>query len=136
MSTYGIATTHQVDGPLLRFALFADGASTAANALIYMGGAVVLDSWLGLPTGMLLAVGAALAAYGALVLRLATRAAMPRVAVVGVIAANALWVADSFLALGLHWFTPTTAGEVVIGVQAVAVAALAALQYAGLRRSA
>ena len=136
MSTHSIATTRQVDGRLLRFSLLADGASTAANALIYMAGAVVLDSWLGLPTGMLIAVGAALAVYGGLVLRLATRAAMPRVAVVGVIAANVLWVVDSFLALGLDWFTPTTAGEVVIAVQAVAVAALAALQYAGLRRAA
>src|SRR5918999_650726 len=132
MSTHSIATTRQVDGRLLRFSLLADGASTAANALVYMAGAVVLDSWL----GMLIAVGAALAIYGGLVLRLATRAAMPRVAVVGVIAANALWVVDSFLALGLDWFTPTTAGEVVIAVQAVAVAALAALQYAGLRRAA
>ena len=135
MSTHSIATTtRQVDGRLLRFSLLADGAATAANAVLYMAGAVVLDSWLGLPTGMLVAVGAALAVYGALVLRLATRPAMPRAAVVGVIAANALWVANSFIALGLDWFTPTTAGQVVIAVQAVGVAALAALQYVALRR--
>ena len=81
-----------------------------------------------------MAVGAALIVYAALVLRLATRPAMPRVAVVAVIAANALWVVDSLLALALDWFTPTTAGQVLIAVQAVLVAGLAALQYVGLRR--
>ena len=50
------------------------------------------------------------------------------------IAANALWVVDSLLALALDWFTPTTAGQILIAVQAVLVAGLAALQYVGLRR--
>ena len=57
---------------------------------------------------------------------------MPRAAVVAVIAANALWVVDSLIALALDWFTPTTAGQVLIALQAVGVAGLAALQYVGL----
>ena len=41
---------------------------------------------------------------------------------------------DSFVALALDWFSPTLVGQVVIAVQAVGVAAFAALQYVGMRR--
>ena len=54
---------------------------------------------------------------------------------IAVIAANVLWALDSALLLAADWFTPTTAGQVVVALQAVGVAALAALQYAGLRRA-
>ena len=134
METQALATPRQATGGLLRFALLLDGVATGANGVLYLAGAPLLDGWLGLPTGMLVGVGAALIVYGALVLRLATRPAMPRAAVVAVIAANVLWVVDSLLALALDWFTPTTAGQVLIAAQAVLVAGLAALQYVGLRR--
>jgi hypothetical protein len=55
--------------------------------------------------------------------------------VVAVIAANALWAADTMLALALDWHEPTLAGQLVIAVQAVGCAGFAALQYLGLRRS-
>lgn len=134
MSTHSIASTRHAEGRLLRFALTADAVVTGANALAYLAGAALLDAWLGVPTGLLLAVGAFLAVYSALVMRLATRPAMPRAAVATVIAANALWAADSLLALALDWFTPTTAGQIVIAVQAVGVAGFAVLQYEALRR--
>ena len=134
METQVIATPRHATGGLLRFALTLDGVATGANGILYLAGAPLLDGWLGLPTGMLVAVGAALIVYAALVLYLATRPAMPRTAVVAVIAANTLWVVDSFLALALDWFTPTAAGQILIAVQAVLVAGLAALQYVGLRR--
>ncbi len=134
METQAITTQRHATGGLLRFALTLDGVATGANGVLYLAGAPLLDGWLGLPTGMLMAVGAALIVYAALVLWLATREAMPRTAVVAVIAANVLWVVDSLLALALDWFTPTTAGQVLIAVQAVLVAGLAALQYVGLKR--
>lgn len=134
MDTHALATPRHATGGLLRFALTLDGVATGANGVLYLAGAPLLDGWLGLPTGMLMAVGAALIVYAALVLRLATRTAMLRPAVVAVIAANALWTVDSLLALALDWFTPTTAGQILIAVQAVLVAGLAALQYIGLRR--
>lgn len=134
MNTEALATPRHATGSLLRFALTLDGVATGANGILYLAGAPLLDGWLGLPTGMLIAVGAALIVYGALVLRLATRPAMPRAAVAAVIAANALWVVDSLIALALDWFTPTTAGQILIAAQAVLVAGLAALQYVGLRR--
>ncbi len=135
METQAIVTPRHATGSLLRFALKADAVLTGANALVYMAAAPLLDGWLGVPTELLVAVGAVLAVYAGLVYRLATRPAMPRAAVAAVIAANVLWVVDSFIALGLDWLTPTTAGQIVIAVQAVGVAALASLQYEGLRRS-
>jgi len=135
METQAIATQRHATGGLLRFALTLDGVATGANGIVYLAGAPLLDGWLGLPAGMLAAVGAALIVYAGLVLRLATRPAMPRAAVVAVIAANAVWVVDSLLALALDWFSPTVAGQVLIAVQAVLVAGLATLQYVGLRRA-
>ena len=113
---------------ILRFALKADAVVTGANAAVYLAGAPLLADWLGLPIGVLLAVGAFLAVYAALVYRLATRPAMPAAAVTAVIAANAVWAADSLLALGLDWFSPTPAGQILIAVQAVGVAVFALVQ--------
>jgi hypothetical protein len=135
MESHAIATPRHATGGLLRFALTLDGVATGANGVLYLAGAPLLDDWLGLPAEMLMAVGAFLIAYAALVLRLATRPAMPRVAVVAVIAANVLWAVDSLIALALDWFTPTTVGQVLIAVQAVLVAGLAALQYVGLKQA-
>jgi hypothetical protein len=135
MESHAIATPRRATGGLLRFALTLDGVATGANGVLYLAGAPLLDGWLGLPTGLLIGVGAALIVYGALVLRLATRETMPRAAVVAVIVANVVWVVDSLLALALDWFSPTTVGQVLIAVQAVLVAGFAALQYVGLKQS-
>ena len=133
MNTHALATPRHADGGLLRFALTLDGAVTGAMGVACVAGAPLLDGWLGLPASLLVAVGAFLAVYGALVLRLATRPV--RGAVIAVIAANAVWAADSLLALALDWHEPTVAGQVVIAVQAIGSAGFAALQYLGLRRS-
>jgi hypothetical protein len=130
MSTHSLATTPRAD--LLRLALVADAAVTGANAFAYLAGAVVLDSVLGVPTALLLVLGAFLAVYSALVLRLATRPA--RAGVVAVILANLTWAAGSLLVLALDTFTPDPVGQVWIALQAVVVAGFAALQYLGLRR--
>jgi hypothetical protein len=134
MNAQTITSSPTVDSPLLRFALKADAVVTGANAAVYVAAAPLLDSWLGIPAGVLLAVGAFLAVFAGLVFRLATRQAMPRAAVAAVIAANVVWAVDSLIALGLDWFSPTLAGQVIVAVQAVGVAAFAALQYAGMRR--
>lgn len=133
MNTHAIATPRHADGGLLRFALTLDGVVTGAMGVAFVAGAALLDGWLGLPASLLVAVGAFLAAYGALVLRLATRPV--RGAVIAVIAANAVWALDTLLALALDWHEPTVAGQVVIAVQAVGSAGFAALQYLGLRRA-
>jgi hypothetical protein len=117
---------------LLRLVLKADAVVTGLNGAAYVVAVEALDGWLGIPAGVLLAVGAFLLAYAALVWRLATRPHMPRAAVVAVIAANALWAVDSFVALAADWFSPTLAGQIVIAVQAVGVAVFAGLQRAAM----
>jgi hypothetical protein len=135
MTTQAItADRSATPGALLRLALTADAVASGANGLAYLASSALLDGWLGVPTGLLLALGPFLAVYGTLVLRVATLTPIPRAAAAAVIAGNAAWVAVSLLALALDWFSPTLAGEIVIAVQAIAVAALAAAQYAGLRR--
>lgn len=132
MSTHSLATS---PSDLLRLALVTDAAVTGANAVAYLVGAVVLDSWLGLPTSLLLTAGAFLAVYAALVMRLATRPTMPRAGVLAVIGANVLWAAGSLLLLALDAFAPHTAGQVWIAVQAVAVGGFAAIQTMGSNRA-
>jgi len=133
-TTHALETTpSHATGGLLRFALTLDGVVTGAMGVAFVAGAALLDGWLGLPAGLIVGVGAFLTVYAGLVLRLATREAMPRVAVVAVIEANALWTAGSLLALALDWHEPSVAGQVIIAVQAVGTAAFAALQYLALR---
>ena len=120
---------------LLRFALRLDAAITAANGVAYLALFWLLDGWLGVPAAFLAAVGAFLLAFAAFVGRLSTRPSPGRLAVTAVIAANVLWALDSVLLLVVDGFGPTLAGQLVVAAQAVGVAGLAALQYAGLRRA-
>lgn len=133
MNAHAIATPRHADSGLLRFALTLDGVVTGTMGVAFLAGAALLDGWLGVPTPLIAAVGALLAVYGALVLRLASRPV--RGAVIAVIAANAVWAADTLLALMLDWHEPTVAGQLVIAVQTVGSAGFAALQYLGLRRA-
>lgn len=133
MST--IALTTPARPGLLRVALRLDAAVTAANAVAYLALFSVLDGWLGVPAALLIGAGAVLLAFAAFVGRLSTRAEPPRAAVIGVIAVNVVWAADSLLALAVDAFSPTLAGQVVIAVQAAGVLGLAALQTVALRRA-
>ncbi len=130
------AVVTPAEDSLLRLALKGDAAITALNAVAYLAAFWLLDGWFGVPAALLIAVGAFLLAFAGFVGRLAGRHAMPRAAVAGVIAANALWVVDSVIALAVDAWSPTVAGQVVIAVQALGVAGLATLQYLGLRRAA
>jgi hypothetical protein len=128
-------TATRADAGLLRVALKLDAGITAANGVAYLAAFALLDSFLGVPAALLIGVGAFLLVYATFVGRLATAARPNRVAVIAVIAANALWALDSVLLLAVDGFTPTLAGQIVVAVQAAGVAGLAALQYAGLRRA-
>ena len=126
------ATIPTADTGLLRFALRLDAAVSAANGVTLFW---LLDGWLGVPGGFLAAVGAFFVAYAAFVGRLSAQASPHRGAVIAVIAGNVMWALDSALLLATDWFSPTTAGQVVIALQAIGVAGFAALQYAGVRRA-
>ena len=74
-------------------------------------------------------------AYAALVGWLGTRPTMPKALVLIVIVGNAAWTLASIALLFSGAVTPNLLGEVSVAAQAIAVGALAELQYIGLRRS-
>ena len=129
-------TARTAAAPLLRLALKLDGIASGAMGLLLVALGAVLDSVLGLPTSLLLPIGAFLVAYGAAVYYLGTRTVINRAAAWGVVVLNVLWVVDSALLLVGDWYDVTGLGIAFVVAQALAVAAFAELQYLGLRRSA
>jgi hypothetical protein len=122
--------------PLLRFALVADAASSGASGLMMAFGAGFLSPLLGLPAPLLTWAGVLLLPFAAAVGWLASRAAVPRIGVWTVIVLNVLWAVDCLLLLVSGALQPTGLGYAFVIAQAVVVAALADVQYLGLRRAA
>jgi hypothetical protein len=119
----------------LRRAIQADAIFSGASAVLLTFGAGTLAPWLNLPESLLRETGLFLIAYAALVGWLGTRQAMPKALVVIVVAGNAAWTLASITLLFSGAVTPNLLGEAFVAIQAVAVGALAELQYIGLRRS-
>jgi hypothetical protein len=121
--------------PFLRQALLADAVTSATCALLVLVAAGPLERILGLPAGLLRGAGLVLLPYVGILAFLALREDLPRMAVWAVIAANALWAAESVLLLVSGWVQPTSAGIAFVIAQATVVAMYAELQFIGLRRS-
>jgi hypothetical protein len=119
----------------LRRAIQADAIFSGASALLLTFGAGALAPWLNLPEALLRETGLFLIAYAALVGWLGTRQSTPKPLVVIVISGNAAWTVASIALLLSGTVTPNLLGEAFVGIQAIAVGALAELQYIGLRRS-
>lgn len=120
---------------LTRVVLKLDAVVTGANGAAYLAAAGVLDGALGLPQSFLRAIGAFLIVFAACVWFTATRPAVNRNAVYAVVVLNALWVVDSIALVALGWYDPTTAGSVWVVLQALVVAAFAALQAYAVRHA-
>ena len=120
---------------LLRTALTLDAGVTALNGAAYLALAGPLHDVLGLPEALLRGAGGFLLVYALAVGLLAARPRPPRAGVLAVVAANAIWAADSVVAALAGWGDPTAAGTVWIVLQAIVVAGFAALQLAGLART-
>jgi hypothetical protein len=117
---------------LLRPALRLDAVVTGLNGAAYLAAASLLDDPLGLSPGLLRGAGAFLLVFAAAVWLVTRR---PRSwAVETVVAFNLAWAVGSVVAVLTDLFTPTTVGAAWLVLQAVVVAAFAALQLAGLRR--
>jgi hypothetical protein len=119
----------------LRRAILADAIFSGASAVLLTLGAGPLAPLLNLPEPLLRETGLFLIAYAALVWWLGTRQAMPKPLVLIVIAGNAAWTLASIALLFSGWVNPNLLGEILVGMQAIAVGAFAELQYIGLRRS-
>ena len=120
----------------LRRAIQADAICSGVSAWLLTFGAGALAPWLNLPEALLRETGLFLIAYAALVGWLGTRQSMPKPLVVIVIAGNAAWTLASIALLFSGAVTPNLLGEAFVAMQAIAVGALAELQYIGLRKSA
>ncbi|NJP33389.1 hypothetical protein [Micromonospora thermarum] len=123
------------DARLLRFALKQDAIGSGANGVVYLAAAAIFGEMFGLPAAFLYPIGAFLIAFAAGLLLLASRPAVSRPAVAGVIAVNVAWVVASVELLVAGWFPLTALGTALVIAQAVVVAGFAALQVAGLRRA-
>jgi hypothetical protein len=118
-----------------RRAILGDAIFSGASAVLLSFGAGALAPFLNLPETLLRESGLFLIAYAALVGWLGTRPSMPKALVVTVIAGNAAWTIASIVLLFSGAVTPNVLGEAFVMAQAIAVGALAELQYIGLRRS-
>ena len=122
--------------PFLRQVLFVDAVVSGAAGLLMAAGAPFLAPLLGLPAGLLFYAGLALFPFVALLVAVVRRGSASRLLLIDIIAINALWVAASFGLLVSGAVAPTLLGYAFVIAQALAVAALAALQLAGFRRTA
>jgi hypothetical protein len=90
---------------------------------------------LNLPEALLRETGLFLIAYAILVGWLGTRASMPKLLVLIVVAGNAAWTLASIALLFSGMVSPNILGEIVVVMQAIATGIFAELQYIGLRKS-
>jgi len=118
----------------LRRVLLADAVISGATGLLLMLGAGLIEPHTGLPAALLRYAGSSLLPFAAIVCYLGLRATIPTAAVWAVIVYNALWTVDSLVLLATGWIAPTALGYAFVIAQAVAVGALAELQYVGLRQ--
>jgi hypothetical protein len=118
---------------LLRRTLVADAAISGMTGLLSAAAANPLGELLGVPVPLLRYAGVSLLPFAVLLVVLATREALPAVAVRIVIAANLLWAIDSILLLFTGWIEPSALGYAFIIAQAAIVALFAEIQHAGLR---
>lgn len=114
----------------LRTVLWLDAVTCAFTGLVLSLLSTRLSAWLGLPGPLLFYAGLVLFPTAAFMAWTATRPRMPKAAVWIVIGGNALWVLGSLLVLAL---SPTALGYAFVIAQALVVAALAELEYVGLK---
>jgi len=120
---------------LLRLALLADAAASAATGLLLALGGGWLRDLLGLPEPLMHYAGLSLLPFAALVGFAATRREPLRPVIWAIVVYNALWAIDSLVLLGAGMVSPTWLGTAFVIVQALAVGGLAALQCTGLKQA-
>ncbi|MGE0179521.1 MAG: hypothetical protein AB7O91_06850 [Sphingomonas sp.] len=118
----------------LRRVLLLDAASCLGMGLGLVAGAAVLAGPLGLPAILLSGAGIALIPIGLFMAFVAARAAPPAILVWLVVLGNVAWVAKSLAVIAL-FPTISALGIVFVAGQAAFVAAIASLEYSGLRRA-
>lgn len=119
----------------LRRVLGLDSLSCLAMGLLMGLGAGALAPLFGLPEPLVRTAGLILLPLAAFIGWLASRPAPPHALVRVVILGNIGWTAESFVLLGQQQGAVTALGTAFVSAQALAVLALAALEYSGLRKA-
>lgn len=117
----------------LRRALVLDAFATGAMGLGLVAAAGRLSPLVGISEPLLRGAGIVLLPFTAALIYLYNQPRLSRRAAWVIVAANALWAVDSVLVLAARWIDPNALGVAFVLVQAAAVAALAWLEYRGLR---
>ncbi|MFI2436975.1 hypothetical protein [Streptomyces sp. NPDC018693] len=126
-----LARTAEPHTALRRF-LALDAVVTGGNGLAYLTASGPLGRFLGVDSGLILALGAFLTVFAVGVGALASRKRPAALPVRAVVEANLAWSALSLLALAL-WLSPTGPGAAWTVLQALTVAGFAALQHLALK---
>lgn len=121
--------------PFLRSVLRVDAVLSALTAAAMLLDTERLAGWAGLPPGLVLAVGAGLVPWAALLAWLAGRGAVARAAIGAVVALNFLWVLDCALVAFGVFGAPHGPGIAVAVVQAVGAFVVTELEWLGLKRA-
>jgi len=117
----------------LRKVLVADAVISGITGLALLVGAGPLEELFAVPAALLRVTGLILIPFAAIVLFFSTEISHSRVW--AVITVNAAWVAASVLVLFSGWIQPNAFGIAFVLGQALVVAVLTELQFAGLRRT-
>ena len=121
--------------PFLRNLLLLDATTSFGAAVVMAAGASFLAPLLALPSGLLFWAGVALFPFAAMLVLLARRSEVSRIAMIDIAAINVLWVAASFGIMLGGLVQPNLLGALFITAQALAVALFAILQIGVLRRT-
>ena len=119
----------------LRLLLALDAAVSGATGIAMIAAADVLEPLFNVPAVVMRSAGAMLLPFAAMVFFFSRPAQLTPSRAWAVVALNVAWVVASVLVLVTGWIQPTTLGLVFVLFQAVVVAALAELQFTGLRKS-
>ena len=120
----------------LRNLLLVDATTSLGAGVVMAAGASFLAPLLALPSGLLFLAGLALVPFAAMLVVLARRSEVSRIALIDIAAINVLWVAASFGIMLGGLVQPNLLGALFITAQALAVALFAVLQIGMLRRTA
>ena len=119
---------------MLARVMLADALVSSAVGLLKVLAATSLAELLDLPAVGLRITGLVLLVYGAALVWMVRRTALPAGAAWAVIGINVIWALDCALLLASDWIAPNGLGVAFIGVQIVTVLVFAELTFVGLRR--
>ena len=120
----------------VRNVLSLDAATSGIAGVAMIAGAGFISSLTGLPSSLLFWAGVILLPWTALLAYFSRRSTMSRIAMIDIVAVNALWVVASIGILVAGLVTPSMLGVAFVIAQAAAVLLFTVLQMGVLRSSA